>query len=323
MRVALVTTWNKACGIAEHSRYLKMAMDQTADIDIVVVEDLHPRALLPGTTVFPPFDVVILNYHAALHSQWSAEAIRDMQSVCPVLVIYHDTGIPNTEQAKSICAAASAVVVHEPDMEQDLVCDSGIHYWRMGVPDWTGWVQFEYGPNSWNEGRPILGSIGFPFGWKCYDDLARVTKDNGWALFLIAAGATQEQIDHWCALNPCTQVMKHFVGSYSAIGWLAGCDATAFTYVCHNAGQSAAILMGIAARKPVIAFHNCRQFRALWADELASHTIRWCESFAQVGWQLRHVPLQRCDPGIVALQEQESWRHLGPKFVGLLKEMVG
>src|SRR5436190_2204545 len=82
--------------------------------------------------------------------------------------------------------------------------------------------------------QPVLGTIGFPFPWKNYTELARVTKSAGWALLLIAPGATPSQIAEWRAINPALSVWPEFVESSAALTILAGCDATAFTYVCHN-----------------------------------------------------------------------------------------
>lgn len=319
MRVALVTTWGTACGIAEHSAYLKAAVEQAdPTIEIVPILDLHPRAIDHA----PGIDVIWLNYHAALHSQWTPKAIRQQQAHgIKVGVTYHDTGVPNSDQASGICVVADAFVVHEP--YDDL--EGNGRYWRMGIPDWHGVLQIERGPRSWNQDRPILGTVGFPFPWKNYDELARVTAAQGWALFLIAPTATEADIDRWHRLNPHSCFYTGFCPREQVVGWLAACDATAFCYTCANTGQSGAVCQGIAVRKPVIAFGPaiCRQFRALYADMLGGFAIDWAESFADVGQLLRQCRIDRCDPGIVALAEQDSWTTLGVKYATLMRELVG
>jgi hypothetical protein len=322
VRVALVTTWGTACGIAEHSAFLKQAVeDADPEIDIRVITDLHPKGILGLATpsLTPPFDLVVLNYHAALHSQWTPDAIRQVQEQhkIPVMVIYHDTGVPCNDQCLGIVTAADATVVHEP-------CDEfrgnpNVHYWRMGVPGWAGvWRHDFAGP------RPILGSIGFPFPWKNYDQLARITAEIGWGLLLLAPGATVEQVERWRVINPYLDVQTAFTNARQAVSMLAGCDATAFAYTCQNAGQSAAILMGIAARKPVLAFAQCRQFRALFDDRVGRTAISWVEnSFLDLGFILQQfVRIERVSPAIVALAEQESWAKLGVKFADLWQAMV-
>jgi hypothetical protein len=315
VRVALVTTWGTACGIAEHSAMLVDAVSQAdPSIEFVPVLDLHPAAIVDKG----PLDLVWLNYQAALHSQWTPEQIRIHQARgVRVGVTYHDTGVPNSDQCKAICAAADAFVVHEPT---DDLPGNG-YYWRMGVPalgpgeyHWgreTGWLE-------WPE-QPVLGSIGFPFPWKNYDELAQATRATGWALYLIAPGASAADIMRWQAINPATRVIAYFMERQQVLRQLGACDATAFCYTCANTGQSGAVLQGIGARKPVIAFSSCRQFRALFDDGLASCVIRWTDSFLGVQGALCNVPIGRVDPGIVALAQQDSWRTLGKKYADLFR----
>jgi hypothetical protein len=321
VRVALVTTWGTACGIAEHSAFLKQAVE-AADpaISIEPITDLHPRAILEHGEA--DWDLVVLNYHAALHSQWTPAAIAELQThAVPVMVIYHDTGVPCNDQCFNIVAAADAAVVHEPC--QEFRGNPNVHYWRMGVPGWTGKWQYDRTADSWCGRRPILGSIGFPFPWKNYDQLASLTGDLGWALLLIAPGATTEQAERWRLINPHLQVITTFPSATQAVSMLASCDATAFLYTCQNAGQSASILMGIAARKPVLALAGCRQFRALFLDPLGRTAISWVESFTDFGMILSHLtPMGRIAPPIVALAEQESWARLGVKFADLWQRLV-
>lgn len=329
MRVLLVTSWNEACGISEHSAYLKEAVE-AADLSVEIAPSA--TALDPAycyvRTLPADVDLVHLNYHAALHSRWTPQVIRSYQMLgVKVLVTYHDTGVPNADQCKQVIDAADAAVVHEPF--DDLPAEK-VRYWRMGVPAPQG--QFHFGHSGvvdhppacfkryWEQ--PVLGTVGFPFGWKNYDQLARVTAEAGWALLLIAPTATDEQVAAWQAINPDLWVRQDFVPRSEVVSLLGGCDATAFCYVCHNTGQSAALLQGIAARKPVMAFSSCRQFRALYDDPLGARTIRWAQDFDGVRAYLEAMPLDRVDTGMVALAEQESWTTIGQRYAALYKELV-
>jgi hypothetical protein len=325
VRVALVTTWATACGIAEHSAFLKQAVEAAdPEIEIIPVTDLHPHKILAGPVDGTPADLVVLNYHAALHSQWTPQAIFDVQVKLkvPVMVIYHDTGVPCNDQCLGIVAAADAAVIHEPCAE--FRGAPHVFYWRMGVPAWPGkhhaWGQETFW-KTWPD-QPVLGSIGFAFPWKNYGKLAEITAAVGWALYLIAPQATTEEIGLWQKLNPATYVYSGFMAREDAIRKLAACDATAFTYTCQNAGQSASVLMGIAARKPVFALESCRQFRALLADPLANKYVRWCTGFEQLQERLPNVIPGRVDCGIVALAEQDGWPKLGAKFADLWQRLV-
>ena len=316
MKVRLVTTWQIPCGIAEHSSMLVEAV-QAADptIQHEPITNLHPSAILNDPT---PFDLLVLNYQASLHSQWQPDTIRQVRARgVPVLCIYHDTGVPNSDQCKAIINAADAAVVHEPF--DDLPVEK-THYWRMGVPGWEPPYQYDRSRSSWCGPRPILGTVGFPFPWKNYDKLAEVTAAAGWALLLIAPTATEAQILAWQRLNPSLRVIKEFTPRSSVVSYLAGCDATAFLYTCANTGQSGAVLQGIAARKPVIAFKTCRQFRALYEEYPVS--IRWAGTFDDVALYLKTMPIERVDAWTTYIAERESWTRLGVKYASLYRSFV-
>jgi hypothetical protein len=326
VKVLLVTTWQTACGIAEHSAMLKEAVE-AADPAISIfpcAEMLDPHHAAYSPTTVEAVDVLHLNYQASLLSRWTPDEIRRWQAAgVSVVVTYHDTGVPNSDQCRAIYdalpqislngRAAKAFIVHEPceDLPSPI-------YWRMGVPGWTSAYQFE---NVIVNRRPMLGSIGFPFPWKNYDQLARVTAEAGWDLLLLAPGATAEQEAAWKQINPRTTVCTTFLPQRLTVSWLAGCDATAFCYVCHNTGQSGAVLQGIAARKPVIALRTCRQFRALY--EAYPWAIQWCETFEQVKMRLVLMPIARVDPKTVYVAEQDSWARLGQKYATLYRALAG
>src|SRR3990172_1579079 len=130
----------------------------------------------------------------------------------------------------------------------------------MGVPgqeppDTHAW-KTPYGESGYcfrHSSQPVLGSIGFPFPWKNFDRLASLTCELGWALVLIAPGATDTDVALWRTVNPDSYIRTDFVPRREAVSLLSACDATAFPYTGGGTGQSGAILQGIAARKPMIA----------------------------------------------------------------------
>lgn len=325
MKVRLVTTWNQPCGIAEHSAMLKEAVE-AADPSIEITPDYG--ALDPFALDITGADVLHLNYHAALHSRYTPDVIAEIQreTRLPVVVTYHDTigeispaelrasGDHRLDRLEQLSQIADALVVHESC--EGLGIDDGEdhHYWRMGVPAPLSPLQRL--PLAWRD-QPILGSIGFPFPWKNVEQLALITRRIGWALLLIAPGVTPAQADEWRRLNPDVTIFPAFLPRAHALSLLSACDATAFPYTGGGTGQSGAILQGIAARKPVIALSTCRQFRALYFDPLGREAIRWCSDFEELAYALRTISIERCDPGIVALAEQDSWAKLGHKYATL------
>ena len=318
MNVLLVTSWEIPCGIAEHSAMLIDAVTHAdPDINIAPCSELDPGQL--SAMILGHSDIIHLNYQAALHSQWTPAWIETFRHAGhKVVVTYHDTGVPNSDQCKAICAAANEAIVHEP--YDDLPADR-THYWRMGVLDLK--PVSPRVPLTRSSTRPILGTVGFAFPWKCYDALVAAAAAAGWGVLLIAPHATPEQVDHWMNLNPYLFVTANFLPREEAVAMLSTCDATAFTYVTHNTGQSGAILLGIAARKPVFALSTCRQFRALYHDPIARMAIRWIENFDELVTGLQVQPLTgEIDTPTAALAEQESWSALGKKYSALYKSLV-
>ena len=311
MRVLLVTS-EGACGIAEHSHYLTEAVD-AADPSITI--DSSAGVLDPRALDLSDYEVCHLNYHSALHSQWTPEAIRAVQALgTKVVVTWHDSGVPNSDHCKSIHAVADAFIVHEPC--EDL---PGAIYWRQGVPERR--TPF---PRIHPAHRPIVGTVGFPFGWKNFDLLIEAATLAGWSTLLLAPTASDEQQRQWAQAGP-TSVVSTFLPREEVVGSLADCDATAFLYNTHNTGTSGAIRQGIAARKPVIAsrFPFGRQFRDLHADPLAARVITWVEpSLEAVVAALSQVKIAPIDAGMVALAEQDSWKGLGQKYAQLYRELV-
>ncbi len=313
VKVLLATSWDTPhhCGIEDHSR---MLIDAVATADPTITITPSADALNPWQAPVADYDVLHLNYHAALHSQWTPERIRFAQ--IPTVVTYHDTGVPNSDQCKAVVDAASAAVVHEPF---DDLPSAKTHYWRMGVPELDGRLGAR---TTFHHRRPILGTVGHPFPWKNLDRLCETARQAGWGVLIYcpSMGPTEQARLH--ALNPWLTIREGHGTQDVLAGLRDACDATAFLFTCANTGQSASTLQGIAARKPVIAFHTCRQMRGLYDDPLGSVAIYWCEAFEEVQQQLAMLPLGRFDSHTVALAEQDSWRHLGPKYAALYRSLA-
>ncbi len=320
MRVTLVTTWGIACGIAEHAFYLKEAIEGAdRDIQIDVQSNLHPDAWGKVSQDAPLEDWVWLNYHAALHSQWTPRHVQRVQSLgTKVGITYHDSGVPNSDQCKALHAVADVFVIHEP--AEDL---PGVVYLRQGIPDWGYPWEFDRTSRSWCGRRPIVGTLGFPFPWKGFDLLVEASALAGWACLLVTANPTGEQVGRWQALNPHLWVESGFTHRDTALAMLSACDATAFLYANANTGTSAAIRLGIAARKPVIAtaMGGCRQFRDLYLDPVGSCAINWVHKLdvQEVASALACVRPGPFDAGMVHLAHQDSWASRGQVYAKLLR----
>lgn len=358
MKVLLVSTFDAACGIAEFAALLKGAVEAQG-VAVQVETNLHPDAVLAQDAssnmvhwVPAGIDVVHLNYQAAVLSQWQPAHVLKLRALgVPVVVTYHDTGVPNSAQCLGIYhatqeplltaagdtwpAARGAFVVHEPCADLPMAI-----YWRQGVPAASGPLQYglraewAFTPRgedaslcfkSW-WGQPVVGTVGFPYGWKNFDLLAEASAAAGWALVLLAPGATQDQVARWRALNPASLVRTDFVPREAVVAHLAGCDATAFLYANANTGTSGAIRQGLAARRPVLATcqEGCRQFRDLAGDTLGRRAVRWLPTLdvATVAEALSRTPIGTLDPAVVRLADLDGWPRLGARYAQLYQQLA-
>lgn len=320
LKVLLVTTWGTACGIAEHSAYLKESIEA---VDPAINISWSEQALDPEALPLREQEsssILHLNYHRALHSRWQASDVMAAQRQgWKVIVTFHDTYGEHDPDllSKDLCRVADAFIVHEPCLGLAQAI-----YWRMGVPGWQQPQVYNQSPlTGWTGGpRPILGTVGFPFPWKNYERLAEETAKAGWALLLIAPKATEEQVAEWRRLQPDLLVQRRFVPRREVVSMLAGCDATAFCYTCANSGQSGAVLQGVAARKPVFAFKTCRQFRALY--DAYPGAVDWGSTFEDLAWFLRATTIERTAGRMVALAQQDSWEGLGRRYATLYRALA-
>lgn len=328
------------CGIAEHTEMLGAALP--GDLSWRRNPDwLDPAMFWRDLSELQQWQgpqVVWLNYHAGLHSRWTFEEILRLRHVFPVLVTYHDTGVPNSEQCKSVRLATmvestsnvvprpplqpATFIIHEP--ADDL---PGAHYIRQGILPLLDY-RANYDLDRWHARigrRPLVGTVGFPFPWKNYDLLCQASAQAGWATLLLAPTATPADVARWQALNPATLVVPDFIPAETVVRDLARCDATAFLYNCHNTGTSGAIRMGVAARQPVLALASCRQFRDLEGDDLGARAIRWIHdgSVDGVAQALEQVPIGgRIDARVHRLAERDSWTSVADQYAEIIRKLV-
>lgn len=338
--VYAVSSWGNACGIADYAQQL---VENTAAVapeihlhTAAAARFLDPKELLLGASVLVPVgvneppDVVWLNHHDGLHSRWTARDVRQLQaSGVKVVVTYHDTYAgtpdqPNSKKAHELCNDADAFIVHEPveDLPGAILIRQGIHAgtghykWDQSRPGYTNRRRYAFQAYPH---QPVLGTIGFNFPWKNFDRVAQVSAACGWALVILSNNATEEDEARWRGLNPNLLCIREFLPQDAAVSYLTGCDATIFAYECANSGTSGAIRQGIAARKPVIAWENCRQFRDLYGHTTGVH---WCHGFDWLPAVLANTPIAPCHPGIVALAQHDSWTNAARRYAEIFHAVV-
>lgn len=334
MKVALIDSDRDRCGIREHSNMMRAAVYR-ADPTIGYYNDpawLDPAAFLRwqnacAMNARPDIDVLHLNYHRGLHSQWTPEVVQNLGTGHKVVITFHDTYETQPDDlAMRLLQVSAALIVHEP-------CDLSSHpsgtelhkvrYWRQGVPEPT---IAPYRPHGTADLRPYVGTCGFAFPWKGFELLCDAAASVGWGVLILSHNATDDQVADWRSRNPWAAVVRQYLPTARMVSMLGGCEATAFLYSCENSGTSGAIRLGIAAGKPLLASLGCRQFRDLaeaGASSLAQNAITWVPADVEdVGAYLAMTPLHRFSAPVVALREQDSWRHLGQKYAALYRAVI-
>lgn len=301
MKITLVTSNRKHCGIREYGKFLMAEFAN--DPEVQITEVANPDALSLG---LPDADIIHVNHHAALHSSWREDTVAQYQKHgYKVTVTQHDTfedfrimqerGFPDFRRANGL-------VVHE---DVNRLNGNNIHYIPQGVlPAAKGAEQVAV---------HTLGSAGFDFPWKNYDMLARVTSDAGWVLLLIAPEMSQSRVEEIKRINPGSMVLTSWLSAEEVVFLLSSCTATGFLYSTGNSGTSGAIRLGIAARRPMVAFQS-RQNRDL-AKELA---LNWVNTEEEAKQQLsafgyKEVVAANVD-WMKELADSQSWGNAAKQY---------
>lgn len=316
--ITLVSTFGEACGIAEMAAYWKEAIEPEG-FKVEVVTDLHPRTVLDRKT--PP-KLTVLNYHAALLSQWHPEHIHEVQARGGrVLSIYHDSGVPNSDQCKGICEASDHFILHEP---YDDLPPHGT-YLRQGIPDWQDPVYFDLLKQAqcradlWWRDQPIVGTVGLSLGYRNIDLLCEAAALAGWGVLVIASKATNEEVGRWGSLNPAVAIVREFIPKEQVVSYLSGCSATAQLLVTNNNGTSGGVRQCLAARRPLVALRS-RQTRDLESEA----AIHWIDNGSPQGVAeaLESLPSGGVDHGIVRIAARDSWVNQAKVYARIARELL-
>lgn len=338
-RVLFVTSPNEHCGIREYGEYLCKSLQRFPELE--VVQEYNPDAHSLG---MPEVDIIHVSHQAALHSSWREEQVKEYQKYGYVVcVTQHDTfekwsimlerGMPNFLHA-------NALVLHEPveglmegwkgeklvefhpgprtenvEFYKDVEWKhENVYYFQQGVLPAADLSEYALEMRRWNNFVPTLGTVGFDFPWKNFDLGAKVTREAGWGYLVISPGMTEERKNALWAINPLTYVITAWWNAEEVVKNLSRCDATAFLYVTGNSGTSGAIRMGIAARKPLMAYCS-RQNR----DLAMNPAIDWIQGDEHARELLKEYAkgrvanLPRVEK-ISALADRDSWDNLAERY---------
>lgn len=257
MKVALVTTWQERCGIAEYALELVHSLPE-------VEFEIIGRPFSANEAAGSKADIVHLNYEPGLMGFWDAGLVQRLQGGGKkVILTLHTSHAGNN--CNSFTGAFSRVIVHERTEE-------GFDYIPMGISEAVR------SPSSFeNSGdipasiatRPSLGTAGFPFSWKGFWTVAEVARDMGLGLKAVIPESPHGDAIHvkqqLLAIHPQAEIETSWMPRKETVEYLSECAVQVFAYSGGNCGISGAVRLGLATGKPTV-ITPCRQFRDLYED---------------------------------------------------------
>lgn len=327
MRVLMVTSDREQCGIREYGRMLQAAI---RSVDVEIEEFPHPDRHALSSAIhddgldLKSYDLLFVNHHAALCASWTAEYVKSLQDAgIRVVVTQHDTFETSQimqERGFECWISADAWVTHE------LV--QGLQYCTPGNPDTARYRTYfvpqgvpAAPPATQLFEKPTLGLFGFDFPWKNFDLALKVAGEAGWGVRLLAPGATDDRVAAWQEMLPGVSIERRYLHTAEVVRELASCWATAFLYTCGNSGTSGAIRLGLAARRPVVAF-KCRQFRDLY-DKLGVWWADGEDELADFLEMIRDPAIQEVQVKLVSQTAEEmSWARVAQRYKEIYERVL-
>lgn len=256
IRVGLVTSWNDKCGISEYAKHL---IDYTKDPEIQV----YPVPVSIAQVLKNPVqaDILQINCCGYVMGGFENAHLEHLRHRHKLLLTWHDSNPVNNRN--DFTSRFDRVVVHEPNTTD------GFTFIPQGAP------VADVAP-SFNPG--YVGTSGFPLARKNLDRLADACQAAELSLFAYAPDS-----HHQAAEPVANDIRKRNSTAVVHTGWypdqdivrsLSECMAVCYPYTSWQPGPSAAAMVGIAARRPVI-LSRAAQFHHLFDYE---EQFYWIES---------------------------------------------
>ena len=259
MKVAFVTSSDLKCGIGAYGRALISRLPQ---VEWTVVGHRTVGADLPatGTAADRRFDVVHVNYEPGLFPPpVLAHVLRFGRRSLLTLHTSRDG-----DNRTGITEAFDRTVVHERCLNLGMAGSRFVHV-HMGLPEPV--------PSTARSHLPPcdVGSVGFPFPWKGFPQVAAAAYQLGLTCGLLMPESPH--VDYRLAEAACRAAcptglttVSHWVDEPDVLASMRACRTTAFAYQGQNAGISGAVRLGLAAGQPMV-LTRCRQFCDLFPYE--------------------------------------------------------
>lgn len=249
MKIYLVTTWNDRCGIAEYASNL--VRHCKAEFEI-----LDPGLFMSNSFELVGGNILHINHEPGLFPYLTGAYIKARAGNMRTIITLHTSN--EGFNRSSLTEGIDRIVVHEKTEDTKSRPEQWL-YIPMGIPSA---VQLA------NCVDDNLGTCGFPFPWKGWDEVARCAKELNMGMIAIIPESRHVDIrpveKMICDIvGVRAYVIKEYMPESGVIHQLSRCLVNVFPYKGNNGGISGAVRMGLASRRPVVISQS-RQFRDLF-----------------------------------------------------------
>jgi len=255
MRICLLTSSDERCGVAVYGQHLMVALPE---VKWTVIGHREWLGVL-----LDEFDLVVVNYEPGLFPALMPR--RAFVKGQKTILIMHTSHAGDNHNW--LTHQFNRVVVHEPTTE-------GFDFIPMATPAPLTNDELVETADMRRIGFSFkLGTVGFPFPWKGFDEVADAAKMMGGHALVIAPKSEHKGAD-WLGNAERLRAKGAFVATKwmderYVLKMLNCCDCIVFAYHGCNPGISGAVRLGLACGRPVVVT-KCRMFRDLeaYADEI-------------------------------------------------------
>lgn len=304
MKVGLVTAWTDRCGLSECSRNI---VKNVPGVDFKIISETDDQSMLEGTR---DCDIVHISYEFNL-CLMSPKGIKALNK--PVVMTYFNSN-PNSNLF-DLTDACNKIVVLEPSADDD----PRFVYIPMAIPS---------GYQATKEPENLVGTIGFPFPWKCMDEISRAAHQIGMGFLGIMPAHPWMDTSNCLqmqqkarAANPQSEIYTEWLEFDDVMQQLNRCKVLCFAHRENNetSGISSATRYGLATGRPVV-MTRFTMYRDLFPynDEIyfmdmKGDTLQLAE-LLKLAAEGKHYPKR--------LLEDFSWKTAGEKYLKIYQELA-
>jgi hypothetical protein len=263
------------------------------------------------------FDIVLVNESGFVMSGFHPDQFTRIRQRGTKIVLIQHASDP-IENRNPFSIMFDRVIVHERHSTE------GFHFIPQGLPELPPIALTEPNMN-------LVGTNGFPLPHKNLPALAEAARPIGlhmMALMPKSGHAPADELAHaLCTLvDPGVVTDTRWLSDSEMVYQLSGCGMVCYPYTQHTPGPSAASMLGILSRRPVI-LSRCSQFHHLFDYE---DQFYWIESknpqVHDIQPVLRRVKgdlANDCARYPTTVLTDYAWSNVTARYVALFREMLG